>query len=219
MRSGGRPLYPGDDGAHPTKATSRPGACRFAADQSLPPPTIPSTRRASRGINQGFTYVPPSDLPQPVAARMNGPPLGLYPLGFAPRRPRARRRTPGWGQAIEHGPGTTAQLTSIDLQSGSSLVMCDLVSHVATRSSVLDVAGGVLLCSKASVRLKLAPARSSCASRTGQNGLGRAPATSASRPGLVTWPVLARWRSWRYGNVTRADNTSSARGPSPVHSS
>ena len=27
--------------------------------------------------------------------------------GFAPRRPRAGRRTPRWGQAIEHRPGTT----------------------------------------------------------------------------------------------------------------
>ena len=30
-----------------------------------------------------------------------------FPLGFAPRRPGAGRRTPGQGQAIEHGPGTT----------------------------------------------------------------------------------------------------------------
>jgi hypothetical protein len=30
-----------------------------------------------------------------------------FPPSFAPRRPRAGRRTPGWGQAIEHGPGTT----------------------------------------------------------------------------------------------------------------
>jgi hypothetical protein len=44
----------------------------------------------------------------------NGPPLGI-PLGFAPRRPRAGRRTPGQGQAIEHGPGTTrsTHITSI----------------------------------------------------------------------------------------------------------
>jgi len=39
--------------------------------------------------------------------RMDRAALGLFPLGFAPRRPRAGRRTPGWGQAIEHGPGTT----------------------------------------------------------------------------------------------------------------
>ena len=37
---------------------------------------------------------------------MERPPLGSS-LGFAPRRPGVGRRTPGWGQAIEHGPGTT----------------------------------------------------------------------------------------------------------------
>jgi hypothetical protein len=30
-----------------------------------------------------------------------------FPPSFAPRRPRAERRTSRWGQAIEHGPGTT----------------------------------------------------------------------------------------------------------------
>ena len=36
----------------------------------------------------------------------NGQPLG-FSSGFAPRRPRAGRRTPRMGQAVEHGPGTT----------------------------------------------------------------------------------------------------------------
>jgi hypothetical protein len=52
-------------------------------------------------------------------------------LGLRTPPTRSRRRTPRWGQAIEHGPGTTAQLTSVDLQSDSSLVTCDLASHVA----------------------------------------------------------------------------------------
>jgi hypothetical protein len=33
-----------------------------------------------------------------------------FPPGFAPRRRGAERRTPGWGQAIEHGPGTTRRV-------------------------------------------------------------------------------------------------------------
>jgi site-specific DNA recombinase len=52
------------------------------------------------------------------------------PLGSAPRRPRARRRTPGWGQAIEHGPGTTSSTSHQSiLRSCSSLNACDLTSH------------------------------------------------------------------------------------------
>src|SRR5450755_1239613 len=37
-----------------------------------------------------------------------------FPSSFAPRRPRAGRRTSRWGQAIEHVPGTRSRLTSAE---------------------------------------------------------------------------------------------------------
>jgi hypothetical protein len=68
----------------------------------------------------------------PVTPGWNKGALGFSP-SFAPRRPGAGQRTSGRGQAIEHGPGTTAQLTSVDLQSDSPLVSCDIASHRATQ--------------------------------------------------------------------------------------
>jgi hypothetical protein len=73
------------------------------------PTTLPAA--ATVQYASGDPGLGPSDLPSPVAARMERAALGLS-LGFAPRRPGAGQRTPGQGQAIEHGPGTTPQLTS-----------------------------------------------------------------------------------------------------------
>ena len=58
--------------------------------------------------------------PSPVAPGWNGQPLG-FPPSFEPRR-LSRRRTSGWGQAIEHGPGTTAH----DISRTSNLA-CSLI--------------------------------------------------------------------------------------------
>jgi hypothetical protein len=59
-----------------------------------------------------------------------------FPPSFAPRRPRAGRRTSGRGQAIEHGPGTT--LTA----SAEPPIMCVhswcATSRRTARSSGLD---------------------------------------------------------------------------------
>jgi hypothetical protein len=68
------------------------------------------------------------------AVRAGGPILRLPP-SFAPRQPRARRRTSRRGQAIEHGPGTTRSHHISRSPIRSSLVMCDLASHVAKRKS------------------------------------------------------------------------------------
>ena len=97
--------------------------------QSLHPATT-SHQRGSRFTRhqRGFTHVHPSGLPLARGRPgWNGRPFG-FPPGFAPRRSAGNARQ-GRGQAIEHGPGTTAQLTSVDLQSGSSLNACDLASH------------------------------------------------------------------------------------------
>ncbi len=135
---GGRPLYPGDGGAHPDRSWLPAGACRFAAAGPCTRRHIPSTGSRLTRHQRGFKPFARPVFPSPVATRMERAALGLFVPGFAPRRPGAERRTPGWGQAIEHGPGTTAQLTSFDLQSGSSLNACDLASHATfpiTRTS------------------------------------------------------------------------------------
>jgi hypothetical protein len=66
-----------------------------------------------------------------------GTPDGTGALGLSPRLrtppARSRQRTPGWGQAIEHEPGTTRSTSHQPiLQSGSSLTTCDLASHIDT---------------------------------------------------------------------------------------
>jgi hypothetical protein len=70
-----------------------------------PPPTThrrgPFTRHQRR-----FKQFTRPVFPSPGAPGQNGNALG-FPPSFAPRRPRAGRRTSGRGQAIEHGPGTT----------------------------------------------------------------------------------------------------------------
>ena len=124
-------LYtPRTSGAHPAGVDSPTGACRFPAASPCTPPRHPIMRGSRLTRHQrGFTSRSPvRSSPRLWPPGWNGQPFG-FPPGFAPRR--HRRRTSGWGQAIEHGPGTTAQLTSVDLQSGSSLNACDLASHVA----------------------------------------------------------------------------------------
>ena len=74
---------------------------------------------------RGFTRFTRPAFPGLWPPGWNGPPLG-FSAGFTPRR--YRRRTPRMGQAVEHGPGTTRSHQLI-LQSGSSLVSCDLASQ------------------------------------------------------------------------------------------
>ena len=69
-----------------------------------------------------------------------------FPPSFAPRRPRAGQRTSRWGQAIEHGPGTTRSTSHRSiLQSGSSLIACDLASHVRKGSKPRWLAAAALV--------------------------------------------------------------------------
>ena len=96
--------------------------------QSLNPATTSHHARLSfTGHQQGFTHVHPSGLPLARAPGVEPAALRLSPELRTPPSPAAHVK--GRGQAIEHGPGTTAQLTSVDLQSGSSLNACDLASH------------------------------------------------------------------------------------------
>src|SRR5436305_11655131 len=80
----------------------------------------------SRGINRGLLTFTRPVFPSPAPPGWNRQRFG-FPRASHPAVTSSARR--GRGQAIEHGPGTTAQLTSVDLQSGSSLNACDLASH------------------------------------------------------------------------------------------
>ena len=116
----------------PTEATT--GRAPAASQRPVPAPRS-STPPRGASHNEASTRVQaihPSDLPLTCGRPDgSGQPLGLS-LGLRTPPAKSRQRTPRWGQAIEHGPGTTAQLIIIvDLQSSSSLNACDLVSHVA----------------------------------------------------------------------------------------
>jgi hypothetical protein len=67
---------------------------------------IPSAGVRFTRHQRGFTRFTRPVFPSPVAARMERAALGLPP-GLRTPPTRSRRRTPRWGQANEHGPGTT----------------------------------------------------------------------------------------------------------------
>jgi len=87
----------------------------------------------SRGINRGLLTFTRPVFPSPASPGWNRRRFG-FPRASHPAVTGSARR--GRGQAIEHGPGTTAQLTSVDLQSGSSLNACDLASHGESQGCV-----------------------------------------------------------------------------------
>ena len=80
----GRPLYPGDNGAHPDRGDFRPGARRFAAASPCTPPHIPSTRFSLNEANEGSQVFARPVFPSPVAARMERAALGLSPWASHP---------------------------------------------------------------------------------------------------------------------------------------
>ena len=124
---GGCPLYPEDDGAHPAGSPPRPAPA--ASQRPVPKPrhNIPPCEALLHGPSTGVHSRSP--------VRSSPRPRPRDGTGGASASPRASHPAvtgnarQGRGQAIEHGPGTTAQLTSVDLQSGSSLNACDLASH------------------------------------------------------------------------------------------
>jgi hypothetical protein len=99
-------LYtPGTTVLTPTEATT--GQAPATSQRPVPAPCRTSHRQGSHNeALRGFTQFARPVFPRLWPPGWNGPPLG-FPPGFAPRRPGAGRRTPRWGQAIEHGPGTT----------------------------------------------------------------------------------------------------------------
>jgi hypothetical protein len=103
--------------------------------QSLDPaPALHQQGSASRGINEGSSNSPVRSSPRPRPPGWNEPPLRLPPEASAPRRPGADDARRGWGQAVEHGPGTTRS-TSHPLILQSAVHSCDLASHRPWRGS------------------------------------------------------------------------------------
>jgi hypothetical protein len=107
---------PGTTVLTPTEATS--GRAPAASQRPVPAPRRTSHRQGSRLTRhqRGFKQFARPVFPSPVAARMERAALGLEPRASHPAdhlqsgsslNALSRRRTPGWGQAIEHGPGTT----------------------------------------------------------------------------------------------------------------
>jgi hypothetical protein len=128
----GRPLCRGDDGAPPGRGHFPAGACRIAAASPCTPPTIPpagiSLNEASTKGSRVFA--------RPIFPRLwppgwNGPPLGSHPgLRTPPTRSRTTHARAGTGHRARTW-NYSLNSSSVDLQSGSSLVTCDLVSQVA----------------------------------------------------------------------------------------
>jgi len=80
----GRPLNPGDNGAHPDRGDFRPGVRRFAAASPCTPPHIPPTRFSHNEANEGSRKFARPVFPSPVAARMERAALGLSPWASHP---------------------------------------------------------------------------------------------------------------------------------------
>ena len=110
------------------------GACRFAAASPCTPPHFPSTRISLNEASTKGSRV----FARPIFPRLWPPGWNRPPLGF-PRASHPADQEPDSARQGRDRPSSTdlellAQLTSVDLQSGSSLNACDLASHVAKHS-------------------------------------------------------------------------------------
>jgi hypothetical protein len=135
MRPGWAPSVPRGRRCSPrTGATSRPAPAASQRPSPCTPTHFPSTgislnEASTKGSHVFARPVFPSLWPP----GWNGPPLGQNPgLRTPPTKSRTTHARAGTR------PSSTdlelhAQLTLVDLQSGSSLEMCDLASHVALR--------------------------------------------------------------------------------------
>jgi hypothetical protein len=120
----------------PDRSDSATGTRRILSGQSLFPAALPiglgsCFTRHQRGFKQFARPV----FPSPAAARMERAATWAFPWASHPADQEPDSARQGGDRPPEHGPGTTAQLTSVDLQSSSSLVVCDLASHVAKHAS------------------------------------------------------------------------------------
>jgi hypothetical protein len=117
---------------HQTEVPCPPvGVCRFtAASPWTPPATSHRWSFPRRGIIEGSRVFTRPVFPI-ACGRCGTANLGLDRLSFAPRR--YQRRTSGWGQAIEHGPGLHLRHRRPPIE--YPLNSCDLVSHLVTETA------------------------------------------------------------------------------------
>ena len=122
---------PGTTVLIPDGATSRPASA--ASQRHVPVPRRTSHRRGLRLTrHQPRVHACSPVRSSPACGRPDGTgrpwafPRASHPADQEPDDARQGRDRPSSTDLELH-----AQLTSVDLQSGSSLVMCDLVSHVA----------------------------------------------------------------------------------------
>jgi hypothetical protein len=119
-----------------TGATPRPASA--ASQRPVPAPHLqPSIWRghASRDINEGSSNSPVRSSPHPPPPGWKRATASAFPRASHPADQEPDNARQGGDRPTEHVPGTTAQLTSVDLQSDSSLNVCDIASHVAKRAS------------------------------------------------------------------------------------
>ena len=206
---GGRPLYPGDGGAHPDRRRLPAGACRFAAASPCTPPHFPST---------GFSLNEASTRVQASLPRACGRPDGTGCPWASPRLrtppTRSRRRTPGSGTG--HRARTwnyTLNITSVDLQSGSSLDTCDIASHVAIAMARLAQAQASKRSPQRLGRLDRVRGQAVSPRGTGQSvfprdrnrrtgvvGMAKGIVREASAPARIEAPAGQRVAGWTRGS-------------------
>jgi hypothetical protein len=133
---GGRPLCPGDNGARPGPEPL-PGRRLPLRSGPVPAPRQPSHRRRSRLTrHQPRVHTCSPVRSSPACGHPDGTgrpwaaPWASHPVGQEPDDARQ-----GGDRPSSTDLELLAQLTIVDLQSSSSLVMCDLASHVASHSS------------------------------------------------------------------------------------
>ena len=146
----------------------------------------------------------PSDLPLACSPRMEQEPLS-FPSSFEPRRLSTGRRTSRWGQAVEHGPGTT--LTA------SAEPPINVVTHMratSRRRNVRRRASKVAVRACGSVRRA---ARGSVPTAETGGTEYRSRRSLADRPVVAEKRLLAGVGVERRGRLTRMSNRSTGAMP------
>ena len=134
----------------PTEATSRQAPAASQRPVPTPPRYFPSTRIVlNEASTKGSHVFARPVFPSPVAARMERAALGLHPRASHPADQESDDARRGGDRPSSTDLELLAQLTLVDLQSGSSLVACDLASHVAKDS---PGAGGLVTPKRSSPR-------------------------------------------------------------------
>ena len=130
---GGAPSPPGT-AVLPRPSRLLDGACRSAAASPYTPPQLPIDGGSLTRHQRGFTQFTRPVFPSPAAARMERAAARLSPELRTPPT-RSRRRTPRWGQANEHGPGTTRSTSHRSILQSVVHSQCATSRRTTSRSS------------------------------------------------------------------------------------